>query len=82
MKMNRRAKLGEKVLVEAEVLSDRIEAEGDGLTVDYYKVRILGHAKPIAVVADALYEPFKPNYYQTDVDFDRTRTNFARVLRA
>lgn len=82
MKMNRKAKLGEKILIEVEVLSDRIEAEGDGLSVDYYKVRVPGHAKPIAVMADSVREPIRENFYHTEVEYDETRDHFAKLLRA
>lgn len=81
MKMNRKPRLGEKVLIEVEVLSDRINAEGDGLNVDYYKVRVPGHGKPIAVIADSLVEPLQPNYLKTEVDYEATRSHLARAIR-
>lgn len=81
MKMHRKARLGEKILIEAEVLSERTSAEGDDLTVDYYKVRVPGHAKPIAVMADAVREPVKQHFYETEVDYDESRAHFSQLLR-
>jgi len=81
MRMNRKAKQGDTILVECEVLSDLIVAEGDGLAVDYYKVRVPGHAKPIAVLSDSVREPLRPHFYKTERDFDLARGHFASLLR-
>lgn len=82
MTLTKEGKVGHKVLVEAEIVSNRKLADsGDGLQMDYFLVKVRGQSGAVAVVADSVRDFEPPNFQQTDVDFDETRTLISKNIR-
>lgn len=81
--LNAKTRVGDKVLVEAELVSlVRRAGNEDGLDLDYYLVRIPGSVKPVAVFDYALRSNEAANFKITDTDWDiENLPNVARNIR-
>lgn len=81
MSISRQVLPGEKVLIEAEVVSPRVNAEGGDLSVSYYRVRVPGYRNIVTVIADVMHEKHRPNFKLTDTDFEGDRSVVAKKIR-
>jgi len=74
-----KTRVGDRVLIEAELLSLRQGGGSDG--PEYYLVSVPGIPKPFPVLPDFLRSWEKANFLMTDLDFDASRDVLAKNIR-